>query len=402
MTGDIRRPRASCARRIGIFLLFTWAIGCDGGGVPDERLDELESLVAAQASEIDALEGRIAEQTTAVDGLATLTDGRIDALETTTDALSETTTTLSSESVRMLAEPITIAVPGDFEDLPSAIASLAGTRFGPGTTAEIQLADGTYTFDEPLSIYHPEGERLRIVGNVEHPEAVVLLFNGCPGLRVNNATLGHLDGVTIRSDGTDPNADGITVSRGSLTTGEHVVIEDFPSEGLVSNFQSVVTAIGAIARRNGRGFLAANGSTMIVDDAQAIDNTGDGFVASSAYLRAHRAVSRGNRDGFYAYFGASIIATEAVADENLRRGFNASSQSLIDASEASAVGNVLGIFASFESAIVFISGTCTESTGGEDLRAEVGSTIYLSDATFGTTTPPVNTVGNANSWIHLP
>jgi hypothetical protein len=186
---------------------------------------------------------------------------------------------------------ITVGPTGDYADLPSALASLDGKVIAASAKVTIQIQDGTYTLAAAISIRHPDGDRIEIIGNTSDPAAVTLNFNRA-GIGVGlGGRLGRLAGVTVANV-------GVPLEGGAPTVG---VVAD---AGYLSCARVVVTGYD-------RGFAALRGGTLSCWWAQA-ENNGAGFYTEAGYLQAGGLSATGNGIGLYAAQGGYLWAGDQM------------------------------------------------------------------------------------------
>lgn len=171
---------------------------------------------------------------------------------------------------------------------------------------------------------------------------------------------------------------------------------------------------GCCSRGNGlQGIYVHSSSALFAEHNLSIFNTnGDaGAYCQSAILVAPGAKANSNgTNGFYALLGSTITLNDSSgtwaieAKNNAVVGIYVNSGSHVGLSStspntATISGNQNGLYSFIDSLIdaqgtgVNISATATTVT------AVSGSFLIMTGATYGTTNPAVNTVGNSNSYI---
>jgi hypothetical protein len=204
-------------------MLFTLLLGCP------EPLGQGSSrdLAAMQAS-IRGLEGRLAalEAQAAPDAppdadvylrLDALDDlhlgDRIQALEDATAA-----------SVMLVDADIAVA---DCDGLRSELDRLQTVRFGAGVGVTLLVAPGVHRCAGPVTVAHPQGAQISILGNVTNPAAVELRFGG-DGLVVGDGTsLGLVDGLRLTAITPGVGTGVLVKSNATLRVGAHLLVEQF-------------------------------------------------------------------------------------------------------------------------------------------------------------------------------
>ena len=127
-------------------------------------------------------------------------------LQTRIEALEAQVTDLQAQLLNInggdhfIESDVTKNIPGDFPSLVEAMQWINRSHIGGDAVVTFQLADGNYVFESSLVMTHPDGKRIRILGNLGDPSLVTLKFNGAAGLLADGTSLGLLDGVTLQGD----------------------------------------------------------------------------------------------------------------------------------------------------------------------------------------------------------
>jgi hypothetical protein len=247
--------------------------------------------------------------------------------------------------------------PDGSTSLAAALSGIAQWRIAPGAHVVFRLADGTYRQGATLRVEHPDGARIQIVGNVDAPSQVRLVWPArTDAIHVGSGqVLGGLDGVTIlrnvpggNDNGAADNAIGLLAENaGVLQAGPAVVVDGF-YYGAQARFGGVLRVGGTVVLHAGdAGFFAYNGGHVEAREARAEDTSdaklglGSGFVAEyGGTIDASGARSTNNAlAGFTALSGGAIVANGATASNNRRYGLYANTNGSIVAHRASVQKN---------------------------------------------------------------
>jgi len=345
---------------------------CDGAFTDAERIDCLREEVDLLRSDLDLLE---AEHSARLDDLERFKDIIQPLLNDIAGGQASINIRLagledaSSEGVvRLIAEDTTYAV-GDEGALRDALAALDGYRIAAHARVTLQLDDSTYTFDEPLSIRHPDGANIHLVGDEADPRLVTLNFPDSDGVVVADGyDLGLISGVTIQGASVEGTR-GVAVTGGASAALGYVEVSAFgtgvsvETGGLLRPAAAIVAAgypagwlsvsdcveggvsasWGALAQLPGatsevhggaaffaewgaaldvaaataswseQGFSARDNATLRADEAWAVDNRADGVSAAhGAYSSAVDAAISGSSDGLSAWGMGRLMARGAT------------------------------------------------------------------------------------------
>lgn len=359
-------------------------------------------------------------------------NANMDALLARIDALSEEVAELRAKRITQ-DMVLNVGVDRDYQTIQEALAWLNDRTILQGATITILVNPGEYTYDSSIVVSHSQGQRIRIIGEVqvgEEPEGVTIAFAGVSGLQVKNGYhLGYFGGFTLRGDQSDHQA--VEIEGGSSVTLERLNIENFGGIAIVANHGALVTGDRLTVSGGYHGIKASNGSMINAGRITVSDCSGHGVFASrnAFILVEHREVnnsvdhcdengvladsssaieahylqsSRNGNDGFRAMLGSHIRTHYSSSIDNQWSGYAASEASGIAAKGASAQGNKhVGFYAGFHS---WINAWRTTSTGngGEDedydeenprpalyagYTSGSGSTMYV----------PHSDVGNGNN-----
>ena len=257
-----------------------------------------------------------------------------------------------------ITSDVTLHVPADYADLHEALEALSTSHIKKGVVATIQVADGTYTYNEEIVFSHPSGKQIHIIGNPTTPSNVVLDFSAAMnGISVFDGDhLGLLQGFRLTGASNtqgiglfaDQNAGmivedveitlferGVSSAKNSSITLEDTTVTDTTSGLHAIENGSIVTTgysgstntYAAFAHVNGfirlvdpnitsnaYGVRAVNGSYVDVEGSGSISsNTTFGFEAqilSSIRVRTNNLQIQGNANNYHAS-GNSFIQLQS-------------------------------------------------------------------------------------------
>lgn len=213
-----------------------------------------------------------------------------------------------------------ISIPSTYPDINSALGFLQNRVLGNGVIVTLQIADGTYTFQQVFP-FHPQGGQIQIIGNQAVRANVVLQFDTSNSQCAFNCTEGY--GLRL--------VDGMTI----------VGLNGWQSHG-VWNAAIKPYGCGAVARRGSRirfganviiqkfyyGLRAEHGGSIIADPGCWVQESGDvgihsigGSVeCSGAYSNNASDVAFGIGYGFLAELAGSMLAQGAHSWGNAYAG----------------------------------------------------------------------------------
>jgi cell division protein FtsB len=342
-------------------------------------------------------------------GFATTTyvDVGDDALDADADSLDARVTQNETDlgnAVRVQDTDLELAVPGEYASIAEALEALDGVRITDDAWATVRIADGVYPVVDAITVAHPNGNRIRIVGGDGgvHDPTVTLLFSGTHGIRVGSGNaLGLLDGVVL-DGGLDTGESfgiGLYVEDGAFVQlGAHVTLRDWPGNALSARRNATVTSYNCnvpFSLNNGTGGVASGaGSVVFAPFCSSDDNDGWGFFANEGgIIIAPEGSADGNGAlGYGAQFGGIINARLASANDTVRADYE------IVPTHTSNAG--YGFIAS-DGGIINAHDIRTSSVAGQAVVARRGGYIWADDASI---TSPTNeaVLAEGNGTVYAP
>jgi hypothetical protein len=208
----------------------------------------------------------------------------------------------------------TLAVPSTLTTIPLALAWLSHAVIDSSVTVTIQVANGTYALTtSQLALNHPDGARIRLLGNVATPASCTLTFTALPNpptspylaadsgsiYRSVGGATGLVDGFSITKAGAAPvfGHNAILASNGStINVGANVTISGF---------------YGGFAASNGGNILAVgSGAAAPTLTTPSVDTYG--IYAENGYVQAPYVNLAGTGGGINALISGFVRANNAV------------------------------------------------------------------------------------------
>ena len=187
---------------------------------------------------------------------------------------------------QVIRTAVTLNVPASYADIQAALDYLNDKTFAAGSSATIQVADGTYNYTTFIYVHHPQGEHIKIIGNETTPANVVLQFpQNVHGFWIGNSKgIYKINGFTIKGAGKSVGSGGtgfyVNLGGSVEKLGPNIVIKDFRSHAVRVEQNSVLHADGITVQNCGDGFYATYSGTIFADSAM-VTNTTYAFNASS-------------------------------------------------------------------------------------------------------------------------
>lgn len=248
----------------------------------------------------------------------------------------------------------TISIPATFPDINSAMGFLDNRVLGDGVVVTLQIANGTYTFEQVFP-FHPQGGQIQIIGNQADRTQVTLQFDTTNLGSAFNCGDGYglrlVDGMTIvglngwQSHGVwnaaiSPYGSGIIARKGGhIRIGGNVIVQKFYYGIRAEHGGSIEVDAGAWVQEAGDvgihaigGHIVALG-TYVSDCLDSNFNVGYGYLAELAgSLHAQGSHAwLNNLAGFAAISTGSLWAWNAESHHNVHYGFYATNGGDVDA-----------------------------------------------------------------------
>ncbi len=289
----------------------------------------------------------------------------------------------------LIADSVTLNVPSQYATISAAFSYLSTKTIARGATVTIQVADGTYNLTHGIDLNHPDGERIRLLGNQTTPDNCVLMGTNPPTFSALSCTNGHKFGYV----------NGFKIDLAAKAT-------------LANNYSGIYAGTGATIVLGPKikvnnwyyGINASYNSTIFADYAQ-VSNAGDVGIWAfcGSQVQARYASSTGASDtvngwgfGFQAEFGSQMECAYASASGCNIAGFAALSNSQLRAHNTTASDNTgSGFLARDEGQIENHNATASSNTryGEEFIR---GGSINGSGKTISG-----NTLGANNGRVYF-
>lgn len=288
------------------------------------------------------------------------------------------------DHVRILNEGWTLQVPAEYPTVQDALDTLASWRIASDVYATIQIAPSGSMYElSTLEVRHPDGDRIRILGDVSAPESVVLQFAMGNGIQVNNGhVLGMIDGLTIRGPGREvSDGFGVLVSSNSVIhIGSSVLVEGW-AFGLHARDNSFADIrAGTRFREISQTAVRAGAGGTVSAPGVVIDSVETGFNADGGTVYA--------QDSNLTYSSVGIGATNGGRVDAVRvtmtgvagsTGVHAERGSVINVDGSTVTGGSIGFYAE-EGAILSCADCGASMLTGTGFHADTGSLLTADHA----------------------
>lgn len=198
----------------------------------------------------------------------------------------------------------TLNVPSDFEDINAVLDYLNDKRIAANTIVSIQVSDGVYNYTRSIQIKHPDGDRIKIVGNQVNPNNCILNFSNCSfGIEVNTANkLRLFNGFTLVGTNSIPDSFGHTygiyvVYNSYIFCGPQIQIQNF-KYGILATFNSAAKAQGITVSNCVTGFAADMKSMLDIRSAKGINNVYQIAAMKGSFIFANETTISGGTTSF--------------------------------------------------------------------------------------------------------
>lgn len=281
------------------------------------RLETLEASYSALAEEIANLNAVNATCQVAISEQ----QEQIDSLN------SDLATT--SGLPRFIDTDLTLNVPTEYADINVALAALNGSIISQSATVTIQLADGSYNYDQAINVAHENGDRIQILGNVVDPSAVSIIFSESGFEITNGHSLGLIQGMTLLGNGdTSGTPYGVMVKDNGFAVVSDLITSSFYAD-YAAHRGGVLYADGTNDYGSSRGFQSTGGSVVTAELSMVIGSTTGYYSEGGSYLDADYSSASGIGEDCYEQYGGYMDATEATAESCAHAGFMSSGSGMI-------------------------------------------------------------------------
>ena len=247
--------------------------------------------------------------------------------------ISNTTLTVTSTTISAIIGKIILDVPSQYGTIQAALGYLNNYRIASGTEVVIQVASNSvsgtvYTVSGQVSLYHPDGMSIRILGNVDDPSKCTLNFSTNGFWLYPGRSLLELNGFKLHCTAEKKNESSklaITADGGTFNkVGPNIIVDNF-YYGISAWHNGYVDCSGVTVTNSGDcGIWSFIGSFVKCNDANvsgsndSINELGGGIVAEfSSSIEANRAITHDNwLCGFSSISGSAIRAWSSVSYSN--------------------------------------------------------------------------------------
>lgn len=240
----------------------------------------------------------------------------------------------------------------DGPGLSAILAAVSSWSIPRNARLILRLAEGTHELQASVELSHADGARIAILGNVQVPSRIQLLWRRPLDLFYAPAggRIELIDGLSIVHADAGSRGQGsafLADNGGFIRCGSRVTVHGF-YYGFQARYGGVIQCPGSVcsgggdanyfafngghivapnskathardnANKLGSGYVAEYGGTIDAVNAVATDNAMGGFVAlSNGVIRAYGSTAeRNGRRGYYVNTGGVIVAHDSVARLN--------------------------------------------------------------------------------------
>jgi len=301
---------------------------------------------------------------------------------------------------------VTLNVPSQFSTITAALTAIQNWQIYGSVT--IQVADGTYSVPGQVTLSHPFGENIHIIGDTTTPANCILNFSGTNGFYVPPGfSFGEINGFYIKNVGTKTLTTGVFTNSGTISKlGPNLTIDSF-YYNISELYGGVINAAGTA----GAFVTVKNGGDANI------------WAYQGGQINAQYAVSTGASDasnnlgfGALAEQGGVIEYTNGTATGNYIGGIAAYSNGFVRAENTSVSGNGGGVNplgSSYSGGYIALEGGSMEVFGGSttsntgygyanDPASVIAGATGITDTgnTLGTFYTPVNVTSLGYTWFN--
>ncbi len=301
-----------------------------------------------------------------------------------------------------------------------AMAFLSKCVLADEVRATVYVADGQYTFTQPLSVNHPQGTNILITGTSvtgTRPIKGALngngakgnttaaktfneaklnayyntkwQFNGCDGLRCSSGGGVTVDKVLIKGDGSTVSIGVVAGYRGAdgsgagtISLGADVAVHGFGGDGLVATIGGGITASKVtVTNCNGSGAVSALASSINAQDGTFSNNDTNGLSAntSGSFDVVSAYIGNNGASGISLVYGGTVIAQSAMVTNNAGDGFVIAYGGSIRADNAASSFNTNGVYIAYGG---FFNGDSINSSSNSNIGIYVnqGGSVAAANA----------------------
>ena len=305
----------------------------------------------------------------------------------------------------------------------------------------INCAAGDYTFNVPLKLNHPNGDRITIIGadvaggtkpggdqlnggfivgnttqslndntqklrayfttrfNFENSNGVVCLQGG--GCTLNNVLIAG-DGSLSSGVRCGPEGTAADPTNGSVALGGNVAVHNFGGVGIrtinggsiyCSNVSVTNCAGGGLYIQFG-GTIAAFGATLANNGSHGVQiNYGGQINLNNSYVQLNE------QNGVFIEYNGALSCRDSTVRTNGFHGIYVNWGGSVDARNSNVYTNgINGVYVK-GGGVIDAQLVTFQQNVTTDVRCERSGLVNVVGATYATTSPAVNTVGNGNAYI---
>ena len=347
------------------------ASGCGFEDIVDDRMGTIDADLAEIHDRLEDLE---AENVALRDRLAAVEIG--------------------SGASGWIREPETWLVPGDYANLQAALVAAADVRIWPSGRLTIQLEPGDHALVGPITLAHPDGQRIDIIGDLEGTATTTLQCGGAGCFDLSTGgSLGALAGLDLSGPGS-----GVAVevgSNGRITLGPGLRISKFET-GLSASTGGVIRGEGVILDSNRVGVMAESGGIIDLLEGSVRNSTLVGLAAEPGGLVVAYDVDVAGGTGGLSARGGQIWAPLASVSDQRRVAVSAAEGGRVLGARTRAAANGIAYEAVDGGHLVMDNATATGNV--VDVSLDNGSSASMPGFT-GSNAPGTVEVRYRSTWF---
>lgn len=282
-------------------------------------------------------------------------------LSTTSTAALIEPGTPPPKTLSIVSEMTTLTVPTDYADINVALRYLDDKYINNNVTVTIQVNDcSNQVYYNPITIAHPQGKQIEIIGNVADLNACVLQFNDSNGFVISgNYNVKKINGFHIKGNRVI-DTDGILASKGgAIMLGASTKVSDFHT-GIKASYGGKIYANTVLSNFNtGAGMMSQFNGYIQANNSQSNDNNLHGYYSVDGG-KMELSNSKAANNGFHGYsadaFG-NIKSNNSEASGNISAGFYASAKSFLDATGSISNNNFIGFHCEYSAYLIQTNST---------------------------------------------
>jgi hypothetical protein len=290
-----------------------------------------------------------------------------------------------TDIVTLIEQNITVSVPGTLPIAPftqvntiqEALSALDNYKIASGVTVTIQLTQNVENYDT-INITHPDGDKVRIVGNCSGGACTIQFKPGINGVYVANGNkLGFLDNFKLLGQQSDQTVGIYAYEGGNIVCGINMAVQKF-CYGVWASRKSYIHASNVVTQYNSMtGIYAYMGSFILADNAMIDHNYYGIIIEKNSHISASNAVVSYNN--FYAIevnYGSSLDASNLNINLNGGCGIHVGGNSSAKLDRPTIADNIYCGSSTQESSATTIYNGVVQNNSGCGFCVDLGGVVF--------------------------